>query len=225
MIKATEIKKLFKDKKLLKLAFTHRSWVNENSGSNGTNERLEFLGDAILEFVVSNELYSMFPDKEEGYLTTLRANLVNTKNLAEFAKKIDLGSEIHLSHGEEEGGGRENSSLLADSVEAVIGGLFLDQGMDEVYKFIKENILYNVEERAKMPLKDSKSTLQEKVQAKKLPAPKYKVISEEGPDHSKKFVIEAIVNEKPIARGIGKNKSEAEQSAAMSALEKLGQIE
>ena len=221
MTQACNIKKLFKDKKLLKLALTHRSWVNENSDSNGTNERLEFLGDAILEFVVSNELYIMFPDKEEGYLTTLRANLVNTKNLAEFAKNIDLGAEIYLSHGEEEGGGRENSSLLADSVEAVIGGLFLDQGMDEVYKFIKENILYNVEERAKMPLKDSKSTLQEKVQAKKFPAPKYKVISEKGPDHDKKFVIKVIVNEKSIAKGVGKNKSEAEQNAALVALEKL----
>lgn len=222
MTKASEIKKLFKSKDLLKLALTHRSWVNENSGDNGTNERLEFLGDAILEFVVSNELYALFPDREEGYLTTLRANLVNTKNLANFAREIDLGAEIHLSHGEEEGGGRDNSSLLADSVEAVIGGLFLDQGMDVVYKFIKENILYDVKERAKMPLKDSKSTLQEKVQAKKLPAPKYSVVSEEGPDHNKKFVIEVIVNNKPLAKGVGKNKSEAEQSAALSALEKLG---
>lgn len=222
MTKASEIKKLFKSKDLLKLALTHRSWVNENSGDNGTNERLEFLGDAILEFVVSNELYALFPDREEGYLTTLRANLVNTKNLANFAREIDLGAEIHLSHGEEEGGGRDNSSLLADSVEAVIGGLFLDQGMDVVYKFIKENILYDVKERAKMPLKDSKSTLQEKVQAKKLPAPKYSVVSEEGPDHNKKFVIEVIVNNKPLAKGVGKNKSEAEQNAAMSALEKLG---
>lgn len=221
MTKAGEILKLFKDKEILKLALTHRSWVNENSGENGTNERLEFLGDAILEFVVSNELYKTFPNKEEGYLTTLRANLVNTKNLSDMARKMELGEEIHLSKGEEEGGGRDNSSLLADSVEAIIGGLFLDQGIDTVYKFIQENILFDVEKRATMPLKDSKSTLQEKVQAKKLPAPKYNVVSEEGPDHNKKFVIQVLIDNKPIAKGTGKNKSEAEQDAALSALEKL----
>lgn len=220
MTTASDIKNLFKDKNLLKLALTHRSWVNENKGSEGTNERLEFLGDAILEFVVSNELFNTFPKKEEGYLTALRANLVNTKNLSEFASKIKLGAEILLSKGEEEGGGRENSSLLADTVEAIIGGLFLDSGMDASYKFIKKNLLYDVEKRAKMPLKDPKSNLQEQVQAKKLPAPKYRVISEEGPDHNKKFVIEVVINGEGSARGEGKNKSEAEQNAAIAALEK-----
>lgn len=220
MTTTKDIKKIFKDKKLLNLALTHRSWVNENSSTLGTNERLEFLGDAILEFIVSNELFKNFKNKEEGYLTALRANLVNTKNLSEFAKKINLGQEILLSKGEEEGGGRDNPSLLADSVEAVIGGLFIDQGMDIAYKFVKENILYDVQKRAKMPLKDPKSMLQEMVQSEKLPAPKYQVLSEEGPDHNKKFVIEVLVNGKSIAKGEGKNKSEAEQVAATSALVK-----
>jgi ribonuclease-3 len=221
MTTITQIKKTFKDKNLLDLALTHRSWVNENQKGRGTNERLEFLGDAILEFVVSKELFTTFKEKEEGYLTALRANLVNTKNLSSFARKIDLGSQIYLSRGEEDGGGRDNSSLLADTVEAVIGAMFLDSGMDETYKFIKDNILHDVKKRAKMPLKDPKSTLQEKVQAQKLSAPKYKVVSESGPDHDKKFVIEVVVDDKPLAKGEGKNKSEAEQDAANAALEKM----
>lgn len=221
MTNIQKIKSLFKDDNLLELALTHRSWVNENPKSKGTNERLEFLGDAVLEFVVSNELYKNFPEKEEGYLTALRANLVNTKNLSEFARKIGLGSEIKLSKGEEDGGGRNNSSLLADTVEAVIGALFLDQGIDAADKFIKENILFNLEERSKMPLKDPKSRLQEIVQARKLSAPRYQVVSEEGPDHDKKFVIEVVIDGKSEAKGEGKNKSEAEQNAAMSALKTI----
>lgn len=208
----------FKNKNLLKQALTHRSWVNENSDNYGTNERLEFLGDAILEFLVSTEIYDKFPNEEEGYLTALRANLVNTKNLAEVAKKLGIGDMILLSKGEEEGGGRTNISLLADTVEAVIGALFLDGGLEASEKFIKDHILIDADKKAKLPLKDPKSLLQEKVQAKSLPAPKYQVVSEIGPDHNKEFAIEAIVNNKSVAIGKGKSKSEAEQDAAFNAL-------
>src|SRR3989344_2336125 len=210
--------KYFTNKKLLELALTHKSWVNEHSGKRGSNERLEFLGDAILEFIVSKEIYSKFPQEEEGYLTALRANLVNTKNLAEVAKKLNIGEMIKLSKGEEDGGGRTNSSLLADTVEAIIGALFLDQGLEASEKFIKENILIDTDKKAGLPLKDPKSLLQEKVQSKNLPAPKYQVISETGPDHNKEFVIKVVVNGKSIAKGTGKSKSEAEQDAAGSAL-------
>lgn len=214
-----KIKKLFKDESLLDLALTHRSWVNEHKGVRTSNERLEFLGDAILEFVVSREIYEKFPEKEEGYLTALRANLVNTDALASVAKKMKVGDAIFLSKGEVEGGGRGNGSLLADTIEAVIGALFIDGGMKSAEKFILETILTDLEERANSPLKDSKSQLQELVQSKGLQAPKYKVVEETGPDHSKKFVIEAVVEGKTWGKGEGKSKAEAEQEAARQALE------
>lgn len=218
MQNSNNLSQLFKNEKLLKQALTHRSWVNENSDHQGTNERLEFLGDAILEFIVSKEIYDKFPKEEEGYLTALRANLVNTKNLSVVATKLGIGEMILLSKGEEDGGGRNNSSLLADTVEAIIGALFLDQGLQSSEKFIIENILVDVQEKASLPLKDPKSLLQEKVQSKGLPAPRYVVVSEVGPDHNKEFTIEVHINGKSEATGIGKSKSEGEQDAAVNAL-------
>lgn len=213
-----QIKSEFKDKGLFDQALTHRSWVNENSKVRGTNERLEFLGDAILEFVVSKSIYDKFKDKEEGYLTALRANLVNTKNLSDIAEKIDLGKVIFLSKGEEDGGGRQNPSLLADAVEALIGAIFLDSGILAAEKFIQEFLLIDVEKKANSPLKDPKSLLQEKVQAMKKAAPKYQVASEEGPDHDKIFLVDVLIDGNIEATGEGKSKSEAEQSAATKAL-------
>ncbi len=212
------MKNLFKNQDLLSQALTHRSWVNENNDNKGTNERLEFLGDAILEFIVSKEIYNKFPKEEEGYLTALRSNLVNTKNLSVVATKLGIGDIIYLSKGEEDGGGRTNSSLLADTVEAIIGALFLDQGVEAAEKFITDNILVDVDRKASLPLKDPKSLLQENVQAKSLPAPRYNVVSEEGPDHNKLFTIEVVINGKTEAKGTGKSKSEAEQDAATNAL-------
>lgn len=211
----------FKNQDLYLQALTHRSWVNENDTKRGTNERLEFLGDAVLEFIVSKAIYDKFPNEEEGYLTALRANLVNTKNLSQVAEKLKIGDEIFLSKGEIDGGGRTNSSLLADTVEAIIGALYLDQGIDMAKKFVEENILVDVDKKAALPLKDPKSLLQEKVQAKSLPAPKYQVISEEGPDHNKKFTVEVIINGQPASQGTGKSKSEAEQDAASRALDSV----
>lgn len=216
-----KLNSLFNSKDLLDLALTHKSWVNENPGKRGSNERLEFLGDAILEFVVSGQLYEKFPDKEEGYLTALRANIVNTVNLAKTAKNIDLGKALYLSKGEEEGGGRENSSLLADTVEAVIGALYLDQGLPASENFIKENLLFDIEIKTKEPLKDPKSRLQEYVQAKGLPTPKYRVFKESGPDHEKNFQVEVVIDNKSWGLGEGKSKSLAEQKAAENALFKV----
>lgn len=210
----------FKNKGLLETALTHRSWVNEHKGQRENNERMEFLGDAILEFIVSKELYSKFPDKEEGYLTALRANLVNTVSLAEVAKDLNLGDKLYLSKGEEESGGRTNQSLLADTVEAVIGAIFLDRGTEAAEEFIQSNLLKDLKKRAAEPLKDPKSTFQEYVQSKSLPAPKYEVVEESGPDHDKKFVIVVKVEGKPWGQGIGKSKSLAEQEAARQALGK-----
>ncbi|MBU0572251.1 ribonuclease III [Patescibacteria group bacterium] len=218
MTQAEKLTKVFKDQELLEQAFTHKSWVNENKNKRKSNERLEFLGDAILEFIVSREIYLTFPNKEEGYLTTLRSNLVNTKNLAHVAEKLGIGEKIYLSRGEEDGGGRKNSSLLADTLEAVIGALFLDQGMDTVYEFIKEHLLSEVPEKISKPLKDAKSRLQEYVQSQGHPAPIYKVIKASGPDHNKNFIVEVLVAGKRKGQGTGKNKSSAAQAAAENVL-------
>lgn len=210
----------FKDKKLFDTALTHRSWVNEHKGQRQSNERLEFLGDAILEYIVSKEIYEKFPDKEEGYLTALRANLVNTVSLAEVAKKLKLGSILYLSKGEEESGGRTNQSLLADTVEAIIGAIFIDRGISDAEKFIRENLLTDLQKRAAEPLKDPKSSLQEYAQSLSFAAPRYEVVEESGPDHDKKFVVEVKVDGKSWGSGVGKSKSLAEQEAARQALAK-----
>lgn len=219
----TDIKNLkntFSDKSLFDQALTHRSWVNEHKGVRRSNERMEFLGDAILEYIVSKEIYGIFPDKEEGYLTALRANIVNTVSLASIANKLELGPILYLSKGEEDGGGRTNDSLLADTVEAIIGAIYLDGGIDKAEDFIKTNILVDLKDKASQPLKDYKSRLQEKVQAEGLAAPKYQVVEESGPDHNKKFVIEVIIGGKSWGRGEGKSKSTAEQDAACNVLAK-----
>jgi ribonuclease-3 len=216
-----KLKNNFQNKKLFDLSLTHRSWINENSNVRGSNERLEFLGDAILEFVVSKILFEKYPDNEEGFLTTLRAKIVNTVSLSEVAKDLHLGDYLYLSKGEEESGGRENISLLADTVEAIIGAIFIDRGIEHAQKFIEENILKNLDKKASEPLKDAKSMLQEIVQAKGFSTPKYQVTSEEGPDHAKKFTLEVMVNDNTLGVGEGKNKSEAAQNAAQNALTKF----
>lgn len=216
-----KLQTLFKDQGLLNQALTHKSWVNEHPNLRESNERLEFLGDAILEFIITENIYKGFPKNQEGYLTALRSNLVNTQNLAQLATKLDIGARIFLSKGEEDGGGRENPSLLADTVEALIGALYLDGGMEMVKKFIEENLVTEIPQKVSKPLKDFKSRLQEYVQAKGIDSPKYKVISEEGPDHNKKFVVEAFIENKSWGRGVGKSKSVAQQVAAEMALDKI----
>ena len=218
---STNIGKLFKNKKLLDTALTHRSWINENKGLSLSNERLEFLGDAVLEFIVSEKIYTDFPDREEGYLTALRANLVNTDNLAKVAENLGLGDLIKLSKGEQDSGGRTNKSLLSDTIEAIIGALFLDRGLAPTKKFIIENVFFDIDTKVSGPLKDSKSRFQELIQAKGLSTPTYKVKSETGPDHNREFVIAVMVEGKSFAKGSGKSKAQAQQAAAQEALAKL----
>lgn len=218
MTNIDELKKSFNDGKLFEKAITHRSWVNENQNTDGNNERLEFLGDAVLEFVVSDYLFREFPDKEEGFLTALRANIVNTQNLAVLASNMELGTILKLSRGEEQGNGRENESLLADTVEAVIGAIYIDQGFENAKSFILTNLLSDMDKKLEEPLKDAKSRLQEVVQSKGLSAPRYSVVKETGPDHEKEFEVEVVVEGKSLAVGTGKSKSRAEQHAAENAL-------
>jgi ribonuclease-3 len=212
----------FNDPKLLELAFIHRSYLNEAKDVRESNERLEFLGDSILSFVVSYHLYKTYPDFDEGILTNLRSLVVNTKSLAKTAKKLEFGKHLMLSHGEEDSGGRENDSILANTFEAVIGSLFIDQGIESVRTFLFAVLIPQIEEYVqKKVFKDPKSLLQEYVQSKKQNSPLYKVLHEEGPAHAKRFTIGVFVGENKVGEGSGKSKQEAEERAAEQALEKI----
>lgn len=218
MIKIPQIK----NRKLLEEALTHRSYLNETKEKVPSNERLEFLGDSILSFIVSDHLFSKYPELNEGKLTNLRSLLVNTKMLGGLSKECGLGEKLRLSKGEEEGGGRNNPSLLADTFEAIIGALFIDQGISQAKKFISQTVLPRADEFIqKNLLKDPKSRLQEFVQAKKQNSPLYKVLKEEGPAHARKFTVGVFINEELFGKGIGKSKQEAEENAATTALEKI----
>jgi ribonuclease-3 len=212
----------FNNQKLLQLAFIHRSYLNESKNVDESNERLEFLGDSILSFIVSDHLYKTYPDFDEGILTNLRSLVVNTKSLAKKAKKLNFGKHLMLSHGEEDSGGRENDSILANTFEAVIGALFMDQGIDSVRSFLYVVLIPEIEEYVqKKVFKDPKSLLQEYVQARKQNSPIYKVLHEEGPAHAKQFTIGVFVGDAQVGEGHGKSKQEAEEQAAEQALEKI----
>lgn len=215
------IKKQFKDKDLFEQALTHKSWLNENKGKRKSNERLEFLGDAVLEFIVSDDIYQKFPDKEEGYLTDLRANLVNTKNLANLARKLKIGEEIYMSKGEKKSVGHDNDAVLADTLEAIMGAIYIDAGLEKVKEFIDTNLLPDIEEKIKVPLKHAKNRLQELVQSRDLPVPYYRVLTSSGPAHNKLFISGVFIGHEKMAEGKGKSKIEAEEAAAVKALEKL----
>jgi ribonuclease III len=213
----------FNDQKLFQQAFVHRSYLNEAKEQLESNERLEFLGDSILSFVVSEHLYRTYPQFDEGVLTNLRSLVVNTKSLAKKAKELQFGDHLLLSKGEEDSKGRENESILANTFEAVIGALFLDQGIDAVKDFLNAVLIPNIEEFVqKKVFKDPKSLLQEYVQSKKQNSPVYKVLHEEGPAHAKQFTIGVYVENTLMGEGKGKSKQAAEESAAEQALEKLG---
>jgi ribonuclease III len=214
----------FKDQQLFEQAFTHRSYLNEAKGEISSNERLEFLGDSILSFLVSDYLYKEYPHYNEGVLTNLRSLLVNTKNLGTIARSLGFGNLLKLSKGEHEAQGRENQSLLADSFESFIGALFLDQGLSVVSQFVNETLLANVNDFVeKKSFKDPKSLLQEYAQAKKMGSPVYKVTREEGPAHAKTFTVSVFVANKLVGTGLGRSKQEAEENAAKQALENTGQ--
>jgi len=213
----------FKNKALLKNAFIHRSYLNEHPKINlPSNERLEFLGDAVLELWVSQQIFHLFPDYPEGKLTNLRAQVVCTSSLAQVAKRLNLGQFLLLSKGEEKEGGRKNASLLANTVEALIGALFEDQGMNAAARFLKKHIGPQIKAAAAKPtFKDYKSLLQELVQRKKKITPEYRLIKSTGPDHQKKFTFGVFIKKKKIGEGRGHSKQEAQQKAAQKALKQI----
>jgi ribonuclease III len=216
----------FKDYFLLARALTHRSYLNENKDAIEDNERLEFLGDAVLDFIVAEWLYNHYPEKPEGDLTRLRAALVHTDQLANFARKINLGSALRLGKGEIQAGGRDRSTLLCDAFEALVGALYLHGGIAAVNQFMIP-LLTEVADRILMNHmdEDTKSRLQEWAQGQGFSSPKYMVITEEGPDHEKTFEMEVRIGTKPFGRGIGPSKQTAEKLAAKNALVKLGILE
>lgn len=207
---------------LLNEALTHRSYLNENRTGGNHNERLEFLGDAVLELAVSEFLYQKFPDVPEGDLTAYRAALVRTTSLAEVAAKLNLGTVLKMSKGEELSGGRQNPTLLANTFEAILGALYLDQGYSSVTEFLNQELFPKIENIiANKLFKDYKSSLQENVQARGFSSPEYSVLSESGPDHDKSFTVAVKIGGKISAHGSGKSKQAAQQAAAKGALEKL----
>lgn len=212
----------FKNQKLFEQAFTHRSFLNETKEKLSSNERLEFLGDSVISFVISKKLFEKYPNFNEGLLTNLRSLLVNTKSLAETASELGFGNYLKLSKGEEESKGRENQSLLADCFEAFVGALFVDQGIDVAFNFVSEVLIpkanHYVEKRA---FKDPKSLLQELVQSHRQGSPFYKVVNEAGPAHAKMFKVGVYIDDIFVGEGKGKSKREAEESAAEKALENI----
>ena len=211
---------VFKDKDVLKEALTHRSYLNENpKWGHQDNERLEFLGDAVLELTVTDELYKRFPDYKEGQMTGLRAALVNYQMLAEVSKSFSLEKFVLLSRGEARDTGRARDVILANAIEAVIGALFLDSGLAAVKKFVNKFVMSHLAEVIRGGLyKDAKSLLQEKIQETTKVTPIYKVLSETGPDHAKVFEVGVYVGSKLLAKGVGHSKQEADLDAAKNAL-------
>lgn len=217
----------FNDKNLLQQALTHRSYINEHKGAKlKHNERLEFLGDAVLELVITDFLFKKFPNKNEGELTAYRAALVNTNILSEVASNLNVNDYLLLSRGEKKDVGRARQYILANTVEAIIGAIFLDQGVSGAEKFVKKNILSYldiiIEEGRWM---DNKSRFQELAQERLSVTPIYQTIRESGPDHDKRFEIGVFLKDKLIAMGKGQSKQEAEQKAAREALIKNGWAE
>jgi len=216
----------FNDKGLLKQAFTHRSYINENrAAAIAHNERLEFLGDAVLELVTTEYLYRKYPDKPEGELTAYRSALVNSTTLAAVATTLMVNDYLLLSHGEAKDNGRARQYILADTLEAVIGAIYVDQGYDFSKSFINSHILHLIDDIVeKRKWIDSKSYFQEQAQEKAGVTPLYKTVREAGPDHDKRFTVGVFLNNEQVVTGEGKSKQEAEQDAAQKALEAKGWI-
>ncbi|MEI6810966.1 MAG: ribonuclease III [Candidatus Nomurabacteria bacterium] len=214
----------FNEKELLQQAFIHRSFINENPRSGlAHNERLEFLGDAVLELVVTEFLYAKYKDHNEGDLTAYRSALVNAVTLGQLADELSFNDLMKLSKGEAKDVSRARSSILADAYEAVVGAIYLDQGYDAVRDFISKTLLVKTEDIIRQGLyKDAKSFVQEKSQDINGLTPSYRVLDEEGPDHDKRFRIGIYFGEDLIAEGMGKSKQEAETDAAKNALARKG---
>ncbi len=216
----------FRDPALLELALTHTSYANEHPELAGAhNERLEFLGDAVLDFIAADWLFHKHPDFDEGRLTTLRAALVRVQTLAELARAIGLPEHLRLGKGEEESGGRERANILGDAFEALLGALYLDQGIEAVRAFLVpllEQALVRIMQ-ANLD-RDAKSRLQEWAQGTLGVTPRYRLVSSEGPDHAKTFTVAVWIGDRMAATGRGSSKQQAEQAAAAYVLEHLSEF-
>ena len=211
----------FKNVSLLQNALAHSSYANERyHNSLMSNERLEFLGDSVLGMLVAEHLYRNFPDRPEGELTRMRADMVCEQTLAKVANGLNLGEHLLLGTGEEQGGGRNRNSILADAVESVIAACYLDGGMEAAVRFVQKFILINVP-LTRMHNVDYKTALQERVQQKKNQVISYRLVAESGPDHDKQFTVELSINGEVVGVGNGSSKKRAEQDAARVALEKF----
>jgi ribonuclease-3 len=208
----------FKDQELLKTALTHSSYANETSVES--NERLEFLGDAVLGFIVAHVLYKRYPDASEGKLSKMRSSIVSRMNFAHLARELKIDKQVLLGKGEENTGGRERESNISGTFEAVIGAIFIDGGYRRVSKIIT-TLLKNCLNGDEEIFKDYKTKLQEVAQRKFKKVPKYKVVLEEGPPHDKNFHIEVRLGRKSFGKGVGRNKKQAEQEAAKQGLESM----
>lgn len=211
---------IFKDKDLLKQAFTHRSYLNEHPKEKILhNERLEFLGDAVLELIVTEYLFKKYSTKTEGELTAYRASLVNTTTLSEVGRDLDMNAFLLLSRGEQQDKGRARQYILANTFESFVGALYLDKGYEDTRSFIAQYLFPRLEKIISLNLwHDAKSKFQEKAQEIESITPTYKVLQESGPDHDKLFVLGVFLNDALIARGDGSSKQIAEQYAAKNAL-------
>ncbi|HEY4479961.1 MAG TPA: ribonuclease III [Candidatus Paceibacterota bacterium] len=214
----------FNDKDLLKQAFTHRSFLNENrNAKGGHNERLEFLGDAVLELVITRYLFDEYKNKNEGDLTSIRSALVNAQTCAEVARNLDVNDYLLLSRGEAKDTGRARQYILANALEAIIGAIYLDQGYEVAKDFIEKYITPLTKKIVEEELwVDSKSKFQERAQDAVGITPSYKTVKEIGPDHEKKFTVAVFLGEEKVAEGEGDSKQDAEQSAARLALKEKG---
>ncbi|MCW5873729.1 MAG: ribonuclease III [Anaerolineales bacterium] len=211
-----------RDTRLIVRALTHRSYLNENPDALEDNERLEFLGDAVLDFVVGAWLYQNFPEMNEGEMTRLRSSLVSTERLGEFGRQIEINRALRIGHGEEEGGGRTRTSMLCNAFEALVGALYLDGGIPAVQHFVTPMLngaMLRI--RASEEDRDPKSQLQEWAQARGYGVPHYDIIAEHGPDHSKDFVVEVQVGGRTLGQGEGRSKQAASKIAARAALQRI----
>jgi ribonuclease-3 len=212
----------FNDPQLIRRALTHSSYINENPDILEDNERLEYLGDAALDFLTAAWLYQQFPEMDEGQLTRLRSALVRTEQLAQFAEGIGLGEVILLGRGEESSGGRQRPSLLCDVFESLIGALYLDSGLDTVAEFLEPRFQSAVDKVLEdESLLDPRSMLQIWAQAELGETPRYRTVDSMGPDHAREFVVEVTVGDGPSGRGQGRSKQEAAQAAASDILQTI----
>ena len=212
----------FKNPEYLTVALTHSSYANESKGGSHSNERLEFLGDSVLGVIVADYLFKNFPDMPEGDLTKNRASLVCEKALCGFSRQLGIGDYLLLSHGEQNSGGKERASILADAFEAIIAAIYMDGGLEQARKFVLRFVLPLLKMQKPKVFKDYKTVLQEIIQQNPEERLQYVLTGESGPDHDKHFTVEVHLNSNVIGKGGGRSKKEAEQQAAREALELMG---